>query len=110
MSDADDETPRRITGREPADYPRLIVLPPPEGRARRWPHLVLTNYPVLGEVFRLVHPETIVGRADDADVRPHHGRISRHHARLTILDDRVVIEDLGSTHGTRIGDEPLLGR
>src|SRR3954451_23218405 len=106
MSNADGETPRLIARREPPDHPKLIVLPQPEGRARRWPHLVLTNYPVLGEVFRLLHPETIIGRADDADVRPQHGRVSRHHARLTILDDRVVLEDLESTHGTKVGDEP----
>jgi GGDEF domain-containing protein len=89
-----------------ADYPPAMLFPPSSGGlARKWPHLVVMNYPGLGEVFRLVQPESIVGRAEDADVRPFHGTVSRKHARLTVVGERVVIEDLGSANGTSVNDD-----
>jgi GGDEF domain-containing protein len=95
---------------EPANYPKTIILPPSEGRVRWWPHLVVLNYQVLGETFRLVQPETIVGRDEEADVRPFHGRVSRRHARLLVVGERVVIDDLGSSNGTRVGDDAVTSR
>jgi two-component system cell cycle response regulator len=87
------------------DPARIIALPQPSGSIRRWPHLVVLNGPGIGEVFRLIHPETIIGRGAEADVRPLHGSISRKHARVTLIGDLVMIEDLGSLNGTFVGIE-----
>jgi pSer/pThr/pTyr-binding forkhead associated (FHA) protein len=84
--------------------PKRIALPEPHGVARRWPHLVVANHQVVGETFRVTDPETIVGRAAEADIRPFHGLISRHHARLLFDGERLTIEDLDSTNGTTVND------
>jgi DNA-binding winged helix-turn-helix (wHTH) protein len=34
-------------------------------------------------------------------------RVSRHHARIVVTEDRVVLEDLGSKNGTRLNRQPL---
>lgn len=45
----------------------------------------------------------IVGRDPLADVAVHDGSLSRRHARFTLTNAEVVVEDLGSTNGTRVG-------
>ncbi|WP_233582413.1 sigma 54-interacting transcriptional regulator [Corallococcus sp. CA053C] len=63
----------------------------------------------------------IVGRAEPADLRVPDRKLSREHARFTLLENRVLVEDLGSRNGTwlsgrrvervalDIGGEVLLG-
>jgi hypothetical protein len=46
-------------------------------------------------------PATI-GRAGDAEVVLADPLVSRHHARLAVRGDRLVLVDLGSTNGTRV--------
>ena len=41
-----------------------------------------------------------MGRANECDVVLLEGMVSRHHARFRVLDESLVIEDLGSTNGT----------
>jgi hypothetical protein len=36
--------------------------------------------------------------------------VSRHHARISPWEDGAVIEDLGSTNGTYVNDQPVQGR
>ncbi len=48
----------------------------------------------------------IVGRGEEADIRIEDASVSRRHARLTV-GDRVEVEDLGSTNGTRVRDRAL---
>lgn len=42
----------------------------------------------------------IIGRASDADLPIPDRFLSRHHARLFVRDNRILIEDLGSRNGT----------
>ena len=49
------------------------------------------------------HPVTI-GRASDADVVIDDPLVSRRHARLAPRGGRLILEDLGSTNGTRVND------
>lgn len=46
--------------------------------------------------------ELIVGRCTDADLKLNHQGVSKRHARLTFLDDCLVVEDLQSTNGTYV--------
>ncbi|MCC6662233.1 MAG: sigma 54-interacting transcriptional regulator [Polyangiaceae bacterium] len=48
----------------------------------------------------------LVGRAHECDVRIDHKSVSRHHARIYV-GERVEVEDLGSSNGTRVGGLPL---
>jgi hypothetical protein len=48
----------------------------------------------------------IIGRERSADVRLEPTGVSRRHARITVTNDRAVIEDLGSTNGTVVGGRP----
>jgi len=48
----------------------------------------------------------VIGRADDAEVHVSHGSVSREHARL-YLGGKILLEDLGSSNGTRVGGRIL---
>lgn len=50
---------------------------------------------------------TILGRALDCAVVLADPRASRHHARITVSDDGVAIEDLGSRNGTLLNGERI---
>ena len=56
----------------------------------------------LGDTTIRLAPTTVVGRGTDVDVRLPDTGVSRRHAELRVLDDRVELHDLGSTNGTRV--------
>jgi DNA-binding winged helix-turn-helix (wHTH) protein len=51
--------------------------------------------------------ETILGRDHLAGICIHSEKVSRRHARITIDDDKVTLEDLGSKNGTFVGGERI---
>ncbi len=51
----------------------------------------------------------LLGRWTDVDIRLEDSFASSRHARLIPQGDVVVLEDLGSTNGTRLNGEPLAG-
>jgi hypothetical protein len=96
-------------GRRPLEAPglqpdRTLVHPVPPAIA---PGAVLRVH-APGRPARDVamdgHPVTI-GRASDADVVIADPLVSRRHARLAPRGGRLVLEDLGSTNGTRVNDQ-----
>jgi hypothetical protein len=52
---------------------------------------------------------TTVGRALDNNFVLDEPNVSRHHARLTVLDGFVQVEDLGSLNGTFVNGRPVHG-
>jgi len=50
-----------------------------------------------------------LGRAPSNDVILYGAEVSRNHARLALRGDRILLEDIGSTHGTTINGRPLFG-
>jgi DNA-binding winged helix-turn-helix (wHTH) protein len=84
--------------------------PPPIGPAppRRIEGAVL-GYLIKGDgqALPLRGRETVVGRAPDAQVRLDLPGISRRHARITITEDRAVVEDLQSKNGTFVRGERI---
>ena len=50
-----------------------------------------------------------LGRAPYNDVILYGTKVSRNHARLVLRGDRVILEDIGSTHGTSVNGRPLFG-
>jgi FHA domain-containing protein len=51
----------------------------------------------------------LLGRGDEADIVLEDSFASSRHARLVPHGDVIVLEDLGSTNGTYLNDEPLRG-
>ncbi|MCZ6852398.1 MAG: FHA domain-containing protein [Gammaproteobacteria bacterium] len=53
---------------------------------------------------------TLFGRSDDCDIKLTEGHPSRNHARVTVEDDGVWVEDLESVNGTFINDNQVTER
>jgi class 3 adenylate cyclase len=50
----------------------------------------------------------VIGRAaDQCDLVVAHATVSRRHARLSLAGEALQVEDLGSTNGTRVGEQAL---
>ena len=63
----------------------------------------------VGGRVRLDEGEHILGRDPDAQILLDSPGVSRRHARLTVMADRAMIEDLGSKNGTFVGDVRVEG-
>jgi pSer/pThr/pTyr-binding forkhead associated (FHA) protein len=59
-----------------------------------------------GRRYRLRPGTNTVGR-QGTDVLVTDSTVSRAHARITIEGDRITVEDLGSTNGTKVGDKRI---
>jgi pSer/pThr/pTyr-binding forkhead associated (FHA) protein len=76
------------------NYFANIISGPNAGQRRE-----LTNHAVL-----------VVGRGDDCDLRLSDPSVSRIHARITLIDGHVYLEDAGSRWGTLVNDKPTESR
>jgi len=56
-----------------------------------------------------VEHKLTVGRLGDNDIRLDEGSVSGHHARIVETAEGVILEDLGSTNGTFLNGEQVLG-
>ena len=84
--------------------------------------LTVETGPQAGLTYVLGPGETLVGRGGDCDIFLGDVTVSRHHAKLSVEDDALSIEDLGSTNGTYVngsradasdldaGDELIVGK
>lgn len=65
--------------------------------------------PVAGQTF-LLTSESKIGRSANLEISVASGQLSRHHARVVYVNDRYVLEDLGSTSGSRINGSAVLSQ
>ncbi|MDQ3741592.1 MAG: FHA domain-containing protein [Actinomycetota bacterium] len=89
---------RRLPARAPAPLKTAIMSVQSE-----------TPRPVLwlgGSTKELRH-DMVIGRDRDADFRVQDRRVSRRHACVRIRENEVWLEDLGSSHGTRVNGKPI---
>ncbi len=69
--------------------------------------IVLTGSNV-GETYPIEQPETTMGRSTQTTLRFNDDGVSRKHARVILVKDQVIIEDLGSANGTFVNGEPIM--
>ncbi len=55
-------------------------------------------------------PKFIIGRGEGCHLRSHSHTISRKHCLISIAENEVTIEDLGSTNGTIVNGDKILKR
>ncbi len=60
-----------------------------------------------GREIKLAVPKFIIGRGEDAHLRPSSDLVSRHHCGISVEEGRVIVEDLGSRNGTFVNGEQL---
>lgn len=63
-----------------------------------------------GRDLRLVKPVTLLGRAADCDLVFDSTLVSRHHARVHLVDGAARVEDLGSRNGVLVNSQPIRGQ
>lgn len=71
--------------------------------------LVVRAGPTPGKVYPIMKKEIIIGRDPNSDVLINDAEISRHHATVKFQPEGFVIEDLGSTNGTIVNGQRLVG-
>ncbi len=62
-----------------------------------------------GRMIRIAVPEFVIGRGEQAHLRPSSELISRMHCSIKIQDGKVTVEDMGSRNGTFINERQLAG-
>jgi ABC-type multidrug transport system ATPase subunit len=72
--------------------------------------LVNTQSSAPPKEFELIKSEVVIGRDESVDIVISTPAVSRRHARLMMQGDGYIIEDLGSSNGTFINGDRLIGR
>ncbi len=107
----------RVGCRVSSDRPVAATAPPPSARksadeaARTRVRNTLPKYMLrgvsgatFGKTFAL-SGSMVIGRQADSDIPVPAEEISRHHARLQVTADGVLVEDMNSANGTFINDK-----
>jgi len=71
--------------------------------------LVMRSGPTPGRVYELTQPKATIGRDPTNEIVINHPEMSRKHAILTLQTGGYVIEDTGSTNGTYVHGQRLMG-
>jgi predicted Zn finger-like uncharacterized protein len=101
----------------PADTTEQSPLPSPRDTGKSEPlklpvgrrlSLAVLDGPDAGTVYRIEKPRISIGRAN-ADLTLNDTEASRLHAAIEVRDTLMMLSDLGSTNGTLIGGEKIIG-
>lgn len=101
-----------------AGQPR-VATPPARRRRSNQPvasagpggptHLIVTEGGLAGTRIGLTGAPVLIGRANDSTLVLTDDYASTRHARISLQDGMWVVEDLGSTNGTYLGQRKLDG-
>jgi hypothetical protein len=67
--------------------------------------LVVVRGPNAGSRFLLDRPATTIGRHPDSDIFLDDVTVSRRHAEVVLVDEGVLVKDLGSLNGSYVNGE-----
>lgn len=84
---------------------QLDVLQMPAGKRLS---LAILEGPDAGSVYRIEKPRVTIGRAS-ADLTLNDSEASRQHAAIEVRESSFTLTDLGSTNGTLVSGEKILG-
>ena len=73
-------------------------------------HLDVVAGPAIGASYNLEEGDNMIGRSPESSLFINDAAVSRAHAMIRVSDGEMSIVDLGSTSGTRVGDNPVEGR
>ncbi len=97
------------TEKAPVPLPKPVPLGDDDGRTRV--RMALPKYllrgvsgPTFGKTYAMVGT-LIVGRSSDSGICIPTDEISRHHAKLQVVPDGVMVEDMGSANGTFVNNQ-----
>jgi two-component system, cell cycle response regulator len=85
------------------DITRVQKDPPGTVKARTsrdQAYLIVLAGSAMGEMYKLAHNPTVIGRGQNAHVRMIDEGISREHCEISVEGENMVLRDLGSTNGT----------
>lgn len=70
-----------------------------------------SSYALIGRSVKvpLGHGRMVIGRDPECDVRLDSHNVSRFHAAVEVVGERVLVEDLGSKNGTFVDDRRIAG-
>lgn len=71
--------------------------------------LVRSTGPLAGKVYEIEKDEVTIGRDLNCEIVISDPEVSRRHARLYLQGANYVLEDLGSTNGTFVNGQRLMG-
>lgn len=71
--------------------------------------LTMRSGPTPGKIFPLSKGEMYVGRDMTSDIVINDAEISRKHARFVLQGNSYILEDLGSTNGSFVNGQRLMG-
>jgi pSer/pThr/pTyr-binding forkhead associated (FHA) protein len=102
--------------------PRIAIPPPARRRGRNSAaqlqvraapgapsHLLVTAGGLTGTRIGLTGAPVLIGRANDSTLVLEDDYASTRHARISLQDGMWVVEDLGSTNGTYVGQRKVDG-
>jgi two-component system, cell cycle response regulator len=84
-----------------AENPNLTIL---QGSKRKNACVVQYSGAKLGKRYPLSEPVNVIGRSPSVQIIINEASVSRQHARLVVIGDNVVVEDMGSSNGTFVND------
>ncbi|RNL83331.1 FHA domain-containing protein FhaB/FipA [Halostreptopolyspora alba] len=79
----------------------------PKGRRNEPRSLVVTKGPLAGTSLNLTSQPIVIGRAKDSTLVINDDYASGRHARIFSDQGKWIVEDLGSTNGTYLGQQRL---
>lgn len=80
--------------------PPQQIAPGRNAPRRDQAYLIVLAGSMMGEMYKVGHERTIIGRGQRADIRILDEGISREHCELVVEGDKVFLRDMGSTNGT----------
>ena len=89
--------------------PKAMVVLGNQQESPKEAHLWVCSGENIGRRFALDQPEHLIGRTATVDIPVIDERVSQTHAKVVLQDGRHFVEDLGSTNGTFVNNQPLTG-